>query len=240
VSSLLPPLLQQQPAVSSLEFAIFIDGKAMMEEEECLMSDDFASLHVLHSDEAIDADDKVQRLLQQYPGQIHWSKIRSSSNRLAKSDLNAIGKFLVQQKKRLLRDNDNHNREQLVLRTQLHRLEQEASQLIAQEIAANPPKALMAVITPQSQHVGAWTGARRREFGAEGGGAPCPPEFLLKRDKRRDQDDTRSSSGPSRQHPGSNSRGGGDEKAVNEEVQDNKAGGEVDGLAAKDKEGHKS
>jgi hypothetical protein len=51
----------------------------------------------------------------------------------------------------------------------------------------------MAVISPQN--VGGWHGARRREFGEEGGGAPCPPEFLLKREKRPDTD------GPSRVHP---------------------------------------
>lgn len=32
--------------------------------------------------------------------------------------------------------------------------------------------------------VGAWQGGRRREFGAEGGGAPCPQEFLLREDER--------------------------------------------------------
>ena len=32
--------------------------------------------------------------------------------------------------------------------------------------------------------VGAWHGARRRGFGEEGGGAPCPGEFLLREDER--------------------------------------------------------
>ena len=32
--------------------------------------------------------------------------------------------------------------------------------------------------------VGAWQGGRRREFGEEGGGAPCPQEFLLREDER--------------------------------------------------------
>ena len=32
--------------------------------------------------------------------------------------------------------------------------------------------------------VGAWNGARRRGFGEEGGGAPCPEEFLLREEER--------------------------------------------------------
>jgi hypothetical protein len=32
--------------------------------------------------------------------------------------------------------------------------------------------------------VGAWQGGRRREFGEEGGGAPCPQEFVLREDER--------------------------------------------------------
>ena len=32
--------------------------------------------------------------------------------------------------------------------------------------------------------VGAWHGARRRGFGEEGGGAPCPGEFLLREEER--------------------------------------------------------
>jgi len=33
--------------------------------------------------------------------------------------------------------------------------------------------------------VGAWHGARRRGFGEEGGGAPCPGEFLLREEERK-------------------------------------------------------
>ena len=32
--------------------------------------------------------------------------------------------------------------------------------------------------------VGAWQGDRRRGFGEEGGGAPCPGEFLLREEER--------------------------------------------------------
>jgi hypothetical protein len=33
--------------------------------------------------------------------------------------------------------------------------------------------------------VGAWRGGRRREYGEEGGGAPCPGEFMLREEERR-------------------------------------------------------
>lgn len=42
------------------------------------------------------------------------------------------------------------------------------------------------VITVVDKAVGAWQGGRRREFGEEGGGAPCPEEFLLREDQRLD------------------------------------------------------
>ena len=86
--------------------------------------------------------------------------------------------------------------EELVLQTQLHLVEQEASRMMAECIADNPPKALMAIIQPNAE-VSGWSGPKRREFGAEGGGAPCPSEFLLKREKRT----TPGEGGPSRQHP---------------------------------------
>jgi tRNA G18 (ribose-2'-O)-methylase SpoU len=101
---------------------------------------------------------------------------------------------LVQQKN-LLRSKACHDDVRvLALQYQLHLVEQKAAQLVAQEIAHRPPTALMAVISPK--HVGGFTGAdRRRAPGEEGGGAPCPSEFLLHRHKRPTQD------GPTRQHP---------------------------------------
>ena len=107
-------------------------------------------------------------------------------------EFNAIGKFVIQQKKRLASSDTTC----IVLQTQLHLLEQEASRLIAEQIAEDPPRALMAVIQPQS--VGGWN-RKRREFGAEGGGAPCPSDFLLRREKR-----VADPSGPSRHHPSAN------------------------------------
>lgn len=69
----------------------------------------------------------------------------------------------------------------LALQNQLYLAEQEASILIAKNIAKNPPSVLMAVIAPKAVAVG---GMKRRGKNEEGGGAPCPPEFLLRRDTR--------------------------------------------------------
>jgi hypothetical protein len=80
------------------------------------------------------------------------------------------------------------------LQNQLYLAEQEAVNMVAQRIAADPPKALMAVISPQN--VGGWSGKKRRGPKDEGGGAPCPSEFLLKREKR-----ITNPNGPNRQHP---------------------------------------
>jgi hypothetical protein len=116
---------------------------------------------------------------------------RTITNQKQQSDF-VFFQFLVSQKKEL---RQNHNDiTVLALQNQLHVAEQQVAHLVAQEIANDPPKALMAVITPKN--VGGFSGARRRQPGEEGGGAPCPSEFLLQREKRTTNPD-----GPTRQHP---------------------------------------
>jgi hypothetical protein len=83
----------------------------------------------------------------------------------------------------------------LALQNQLHFVEQQASRLIAQRIAENPPNILMAVVAPKEVAAG---GMKRRGPNEEGGGAPCPPEFLLRRDTRAHLD---SDGTASRMHP---------------------------------------
>jgi hypothetical protein len=181
IGSILPPLLHPV-----LEFGIFVRGRSIME-EDVMMMEGWPCLHITKSDAV---DESSQRLLRQYPGQVHSSSNKSDS--LLLPEFNAIGKFVIQQKKRLASSDTTC----IVLQTQLHLLEQEASRLIAEQIAEDPPRALIAVIQPQS--VGGWN-RKRREFGAEGGGAPCPSDFLLRREKR-----VADSSGPSRHHPSAN------------------------------------
>jgi hypothetical protein len=79
----------------------------------------------------------------------------------------------------------------LALQNMLYMKEQEAATAVAQHIAANPPKALQAIISPQA--VGGFSGRKRNPAG---GGAPCPSEFLLKKEKRPTE-----GVGPSREHP---------------------------------------
>lgn len=82
----------------------------------------------------------------------------------------------------------------LALQNHLFLAEQQVANMVAQRIALDPPRALMAVISPQN--VGGWTGGKRRAPNEEGGGAPCPSEFLLRREKRSIDED-----GPTREHP---------------------------------------
>lgn len=81
------------------------------------------------------------------------------------------------------------------LQNQLYRAEQDAAHLVALQIANAPPTALLAVISPKN--VGGFSGARRRGPDEDGGGAPCPSDFLLHREKRSDPPN-----GPTRHHPG--------------------------------------
>ncbi len=127
---------------------------------------------------------------------------------------NIIGKFLVAQKNKL--HSNYKSRELMLLQHQLLNVEQLATIAISEEIQRNPPNALMAVIGPSARTnevttngkmedadrsnqqgakdvvkvvdkaVGAWQGGRRRGFGEEGGGAPCPEEFLLREEERLD------------------------------------------------------
>jgi Serine hydrolase (FSH1) len=130
-----------------------------------------------------------------------------SSSQLDVDDLNHLGRFIVQQKKLFMRgadattpctldttlsassknddDNDDVASKQVVwaLQSALCRAEQEASECVARVVALNPPASLLAVIQPQV--VGGWQGRRRRLPGQEGGGAPCPHEFVLPQHHRR-------------------------------------------------------
>lgn len=116
---------------------------------------------------------------------------------VSRSILNAVGRFLVDQRRATVCDPSSPGGEIVALQTALHVAEEEATDYIAREIAANPPKALMAIIMPH--HVGGWSGDRRRQPGEQGGGAPCPEEFLLHRERR-----SATSEGASRHHPQSN------------------------------------
>jgi hypothetical protein len=96
------------------------------------------------------------------------------------STFNAIGKFLVKRKNALGSD------PMVQTRTELAIVEQKALDIINRTVSANPPKALMAMITPDSSRggtlFGGWIGEkdefRSKEF-KESGGAPFPQSNTL-------------------------------------------------------------
>jgi|UPI0005819CC9 hypothetical protein len=164
-------------------FCVFVDGAPLLPGEERLSESRFPCLHLIH--DLLHRQHRSDRLVVQFGGQVHH--FSTPSGQLGQEEHNAIGRFLVSQKR------DGPNQSIVALQTALHVVEQEAADKIAAEIARDPPASLMAVIRPQT--VAGWSGNKRRQPDEEGGGAPCPSEFLLKRDKRPEQP------GASRLHP---------------------------------------
>jgi hypothetical protein len=191
IMTLLPDL-QPPPA-----FSIFINGQAILEEDELLL-EGFSCLHVTDEEQHQQQQqqhEQQDRLIRQFGGQVY---ARAGNHNTAlgaplldKADMNAIGRFVVDQKKEMRAGGPASDA--LALRTALHYTEAHAADEIAKQIAEDPPSALMAVIRPQA--VAGWNGNKRRQPGEQGGGAPCPSEFLLHREKRQQ------SEGPERMHP---------------------------------------
>eukprot|EP00588_Corethron_pennatum_P009707 CAMPEP_0194272742 /NCGR_PEP_ID=MMETSP0169-20130528/6218_1 /TAXON_ID=218684 /ORGANISM="Corethron pennatum, Strain L29A3" /LENGTH=330 /DNA_ID=CAMNT_0039015477 /DNA_START=166 /DNA_END=1155 /DNA_ORIENTATION=- len=102
---------------------------------------------------------------------------------LPRKSFPAVVEFLCSQNVSIQREQSpSMRREILSQRLTLADLERRASELVLESAAIDPPKALLAVIGPNK--VGGWVGPRRRGFGEEGGGAPCPSEFVRKSDER--------------------------------------------------------
>lgn len=120
------------------------------------------------------------------------------------STMNAIGRFLVQQKNRVkslardaatLFDESPELNTVRMIRQRISNLEAQAISLINESIALDPPKSLMAVITKHRSSdgsdtetlFGGWTGhkdAFRNEEFKQAGGAPCPSIFKIPRSQR--------------------------------------------------------
>ena len=188
------PKLPLSPNLPQL--IIFVSGESLLSvDEPLLVSNHFNTtpspliLHLVDNDTS-----RVQDLLiRQFPqgSQVerreHFPSTRSKA--FSKHDLNVIGRFICQRKKALYSSHNDetessfdHNHQSnkiLALQTALYNAEQDAASCIAETIALNPPAALMAVIRPQM--VAGWKGNRRAQ--PEGGGAPCPEEFLHRKSK---------------------------------------------------------
>jgi Serine hydrolase (FSH1) len=187
----LPPNLPQ--------LMIFISGESLIQVDEPLLVSDHYNKNqtaneafILH---LVDSDiTSEQELLMRQFSQCCQVEQREelpgtpakSRRRITNRDLNIIGRFICQRKKGLYGTANNalatlleYNKAQseiLGLQTALYNAEQDATNCIAETIALNPPAALMAVIRPQL--VAGWIGNRRPQ--PDGGGAPCPEEFLHK------------------------------------------------------------
>lgn len=197
-----------QMAPSPPQFVIFVSGESLVPVDDPLLMDG-SSLHlpILHL-----VDSKVtpsqERLIRQFPyGSVEHRSARSCCERESSSstcfdshDLNILGRYICQRKKELFQTpaaaaatsdvetqdsppaTTSCEQQIMALQFALHSAEQDAADCLAERIAMAPPAALMAVIRPQA--VAGWKGNRRRQPNEEGGGAPCPSEFLLQRQQR--------------------------------------------------------
>jgi hypothetical protein len=180
----IPPMLPQ--------LMIFISGESLISvDEPLLVSKHFNNstspfiLHLVDNDKTTEQELLIRQFPQGSQVAERRGKFPSSRNAFSLHDLNVIGRFICQRKKDLYSGSygddrkssvcdNNHQNEILALQTALYNAEQDAANCIAETIVLNPPAALMAVIRPQM--VAGWKGNRRPQ--PEGGGAPCPEEFL--------------------------------------------------------------
>ena len=213
-------LMTAPPVIPPPSFAIFLAGQTVLPEREKLVVDGFPCLHLVPPTATYTASTNTKQtplcdknknspsepphelLVSQFGGTVHEINTKrrdknDASSFFTKDALNVMGRFICQQRKQLL--SSHSDQEIVVLQTALHLTEQEAADKIAQHIAKNPPAALMAVIRPNA--VAGWSGNKRRQPGEEGGGAPCPSEFLLKREKRSDKNKDSQGGSASRMHP---------------------------------------
>mmetsp|Transcript_226 Transcript_226/g.550 ORF Transcript_226/g.550 Transcript_226/m.550 type:complete len:394 (+) Transcript_226:157-1338(+) len=182
VASILPLLpssdgkQQQQPA-----FIIFVNGGTLLEGEEILI--DIPCLHIVDNHLITSPQfESARRLVCQFGGQVVCDESLSPRSMRSSSSAafnNHVGRFLVAHKKFLRRNIQDIT--VLALRHELHQTEADVARFVANHIAENPPDALMAAITPKD--IGGFQD-RRRGPDEDGGGAPCPSEFLLQRTKR--------------------------------------------------------
>eukprot|EP00956_Cyclotella_meneghiniana_P034592 scaffold106491_cov74-Cyclotella_meneghiniana.AAC.4 len=199
--------IQRPEIFQGLHFVVIVNGRDIMQSNDSdvdetselyVGEEGVRSLHVIFDDECSESTSTSSLSLAKQYGpnaEIRHCKQANQSDNCSSTLSNILGKYLVAQKNKLC--GNSNTRKLIALQNRLANVEQLATLAIAQEIQRNPPKALMAVIGPSlavhekenevdvGMAMGAWQGPRRREFGEEGGGAPCPEEFLLKEKERR-------------------------------------------------------
>jgi hypothetical protein len=195
--TLLLPTFNESKPIPPPSFCIFLAGVSLLDERERLVDDDFPCLHVVPLSTNDNNEVEHESLIHQFGGSVRH--FRRGKDLLDKDVLNDVGRFICEQRKNLFSTQSRHDI--VSLQTALALTELQAADTIAQQIALDPPAALMAIIRPQD--VAGWSGNKRRQPGEEGGGAPCPPVFVMNKGKRPvDQNNTSSHSGSaSRAHP---------------------------------------
>lgn len=149
---------------------------------------DMPSLHLVSNKEALALSEFFDKRT------IHESAINSPNGK----KFNVIGRWCVERRKETRAIISSDEMDLLTMQqAKLSMLEEYAAQVVANTVASNPPKALMAIIAPNA--VGGWTGEKDRNFN-DGGGAPCPREFIMRRQERLKTDDI----GVGREHPKAN------------------------------------
>jgi Serine hydrolase (FSH1) len=203
-----PLTRRKQDRIPPPQFAIFVDGQTLLPQNEKLIDDDYIpTLHLVMKTEtnnitSIDRDNGTvrssqQRLVEQFGGTVHtMHTLRHDSvhRDIYTNDMNTIGRFIIEQKMKIMGTKNNNNsirthrndsrgREIVALQTALHTLELEASNVIAEHVLNNPPAALMALIRPQQVAGLSNDQQPRRPSGTTG--APCPVEFLQRKEERQ-------------------------------------------------------
>jgi hypothetical protein len=158
---------------------IFINGWDLLssnnnDEEDIQKYEEVSNLSSLHIFNPDSQSSNI--LLQKYGDKAEFCTMENT--KFNGKIFNAIGNFLVKRK------NSQGQRSSLVLQTrnELAIVEEKALDMINQSVSANPPKALMAMITPDSSRggtlFGGWIGNNKDEFRSEefkeSGGAPFP------------------------------------------------------------------
>jgi Serine hydrolase (FSH1) len=154
-------------------FLVLVNGASLFPDEEQLST--IPTLHLVDDEDNDDDKDQIHQkklLRQQFPG------IVARRTGHGRDDCNVIGRFICDQTNALFQSDDSL--QQVSLQLALYEVECQAEDAIARHIADHPPSSLMAVIRPNM------VALPNRRHETPLAGAPCPSEFLVARERRRD------------------------------------------------------
>lgn len=197
LAGIIPLVMLQQPHLfmPGLDFMIFVSGfvlKPPPHESKCgnvpselhlqqdgiIDSSSIATLHIIGNNNTVVKPEDSMCLVKRFAYPMVYQHSGDHRFPLRPMDLNVIGRFVVQQKQEIRCKLKSH---QDMLQLQLQAMEEKAEKWITTALATAPPKALMAIISPRA--VGGWLG-KKESTKEDGGGAPCPRQFIMKRTER--------------------------------------------------------